>query len=68
VVLSFFSILLAQKETKKGPGNNNSLFPVGIPIKLWYYCGEVQWGPYVVPSSLASLSYSSLLLGMKNKG
>jgi len=36
---------LPKKETKKGPGNNNSIFPVGIPIKLLYYCGEGQRNP-----------------------
>ncbi|HVG16991.1 MAG TPA: hypothetical protein VM935_18610 [Chitinophagaceae bacterium] len=51
IITIWFSFLfcLPKKETKKGPGNNNSLFPVGIPIKRLYYCGEEQQGPDVVP-------------------
>ena len=39
----FRYFLLAQKVTKKGPGKDDSPFPVGFSIKLLYYCGEEQW-------------------------
>ena len=60
--------LLAQKVTKKCPGNDNSPLPVGIPIKHLFFGGEVQ--RYLDGDDywlVSHINISFKRLGMKNK-